>query len=203
VDHLTTPLVEWAVASRPLEAGVSGDAYIVHPLPGGALFGVVDGAGHGPAAAHSANEAIRALAADATHPLIALAKCHERLRASRGVVLMLAWVDSQSDSMAWIGIGTAQGVLLRGDPGSRPREHVLVGRVGVVGRQLPPLQARTITIAPGDVLVLATDGIHASFMNPAPRSGVPQRLADDILARHWGGTDDGLVLVVRYQGASS
>ena len=202
MDHLTTHLVEWAVASRPREPGVSGDAYIVHPLPGGALFGVVDGVGHGPAAADSANEAIRALVADATHPRIAIAKCHERLKAGRGVVLMLAWVDSQRDSMAWIGVGTVQGVLLRANPESRPREHVLVGRVGVLGRQLPSLEPRTLAIAPGDVLVLATDGIHADFMNPAPRSDVPQRLADDILARHWSGADDGMVLVVRYQGVS-
>ena len=203
MDRLTTPLVEWAVASRPLEPGVSGDAYIVHPLPSGALFAVVDGAGHGPAAATSANEAIRALAADAAHPLTALAKCHERLRASRGVVLMLAWVDSQRDTIAWVGVGTVQGMLLRGDPASRPREQILIGRVGVVGRQLPPLQPRTLAIAPGDVLVLATDGIHAAFMNPGPRSEIPQRLADDIMARHWSGVDDGLVLVVRYQGASA
>lgn len=201
MDRLTAPLVEWAVASRPLDPGGSGDAYLVHPLPGGALVGVVDGLGHGPAAAEAAREAIRILA-DATpdRPLAALTLCHERLRTTRGVVLTLAWMDSQRDSMTWLGVGNVQGLLL--GAGLRKRQETLVGRVGVVGRLLPQLHASVLSIAPGDLLVLATDGIRPGFMYPFSGDGPAQRVADDILEQHWSGADDGLVLVVRYKGGT-
>jgi serine/threonine protein phosphatase PrpC len=202
MDHLTAPRVEWGVAARAFEDGVSGDAHLVQALPAGALFGVVDGIGHGPAAAQAAREAIRLLAADPEHPVRAVGQCHERLKTTRGVVLMLAWLESPGDCLWWIGVGNAQGVLLSGDPEKRARQQTLIGRVGVVGRQLPPLRATQVPIASGDVLVLTTDGIRTSFTHTVSRHDTPQGVADDILERHWTRSDDGLVLVVRYQGAT-
>jgi phosphoserine phosphatase RsbX len=202
MDHLTIPRVEWGVASQALDGGVSGDAHMVHPLPGGALFAVIDGLGHGPAAAEASRAAIRSLTQDADHPVRAVAQCHERLKTTRGVVLMLAWIDGSGDLLSWLGVGNAQGMLQSGDPEQRTRPRTLVGRVGVVGRQLPPLQAAQLPISPGDVLVLATDGIHSNFMHPVSPQEPAQRVADEILEKHWSRTDDGLVLVVRYQGAA-
>jgi serine/threonine protein phosphatase PrpC len=201
MDHLTLPRVEWGVASRALET-VSGDAHLVQPLSGGALFAVVDGLGHGPAAAEAARAAIRSLEAWAEQPVRAVAECHERLKSTRGVVLMLAWLEGPSDSLSWLGVGNAQGVLQSGDPAQRLRQQTLVGRVGVVGRQLPPLHATRVPVAPGDVLVLATDGIRPNFMPAVVRHDPPQRVAEAILEQHWTRGDDGLVLVVRYQGTA-
>jgi len=201
MDHLTLPRVEWGVASRALET-VSGDAHLVQPLSGGALFAVVDGLGHGPPAAEAARAAIRSLEAWAEQPVRAVAECHERLKSTRGVVLMLAWLEGPGDSLSWLGVGNAQGVLQSGDPAQRLRQQTLVGRVGVVGRQLPPLHATRVPVAPGDVLVLATDGIRPNFMPAVVRDDPPQRVAEAILEQHWTRGDDGLVLVVRYQGAA-
>jgi negative regulator of sigma-B (phosphoserine phosphatase) len=202
MDYLTAPPVEWAVASRSLEPEASGDAYVVHPAPGGALFGVVDGLGHGPGAAAVAREAVRILSgAVAENPVAALRLCHERLRATRGVVMTLAWMDSERNSMTWLGVGNVQAILLHAGHDESAVTETLVGRRGIVGRLLPPLSAGIVAIAPGDLLVLATDGIRPSFMSPLLRSRPPRSLADDILARHWTGSDDALVLVVRYQGA--
>ena len=201
MDHLTLPRVEWGVASRALET-VSGDAHLVQPLTDGALFAVVDGLGHGPPAAEAARAAIRSLEAGAEQPVRAIAECHERLKSTRGVVLMLAWLEGSGDSLSWLGVGNAQGVLHSGEPG-KARQQTLVGRVGVVGRQLPPLHATRVPIAPGDVLVLATDGIRSNFMPAAILHDSPQRIAEEILEQHWTRGDDALVLVVRYQGATS
>jgi hypothetical protein len=52
------------------------------------------------------------------------------------------------------------------------------------------------------VLVLATDGIRPNFMPAVVRQDPPQRVAEAILEQHWTRGDDGLVLVVRYQGAA-
>jgi hypothetical protein len=52
-------------------------------------------------------------------------------------------------------------------------------------------------ICPGDLLVLATDGIRAGFAQGLALGDPPQQIADGILARHLKGNDDALVLVAR------
>ena len=203
MEPLTTAALEWAVASRGFESGVSGDAHIARLLPGGALFGVVDGLGHGPAAADAAREAVRHLSAcEVEDPIAVVRGCHERLRETRGVVLTLAWIDGTRDCMTWLGVGNVQGELLRGHADARPRRETLEGRGGIVGRLLPPLHAGVLPIAPGDLLVLATDGISPGPLEQVSPSDPVRRLADDLLARGWKGTDDALVLAVRYRGTS-
>jgi len=203
MERLTAPLVEWGVASSPLEPGESGDSHMVHTRPGGVLLGVVDGLGHGSAAAAASREAIRLLAdAEGGDPLAALRLAHEDLRATRGVVLALAWIDAPGDRMTWLAVGNVQGMLLRRH-GALPRREILVGRGGVVGRLLPPLQTRVVPISPGDVLILATDGIHPAFTHDVVWSDQPQRIADAILAGHRTGADDALVLAASVRGASA
>jgi len=55
-------------------------------------------------------------------------------------------------------------------------------------------------VAPGDTLVLATDGIQSGFADELAVDASPQQLADQILARSGKSTDDALVLVARYVG---
>jgi phosphoserine phosphatase RsbX len=55
-------------------------------------------------------------------------------------------------------------------------------------------------VGAGDTLVFATDGISGDFLADVSAREEPQRLADQILARHGKGTDDALVLVARYLG---
>lgn len=204
MEPLTTAAVEWAVASRGLESRVSGDAHIARFLPDGALFGVVDGLGHGPAAAEAAREAVRHLSVcEVDHPIAVVRGCHERLRESRGVVLTLAWIDGSRDCMTWLGVGNVQGELLRGNEGAVPRRETLIGRGGIVGRLLPPLDVGVLSIAPGDLLVLATDGIAPGPLEQLSALDPVQRIADSLLAQRWTGNDDALALVVRYRGTPS
>jgi phosphoserine phosphatase RsbX len=53
---------------------------------------------------------------------------------------------------------------------------------------------------PGDVLVLATDGVDAGFADSLELSGSSQTISERILADHWKPPDDALVIVVRYLG---
>jgi phosphoserine phosphatase RsbX len=92
-------------------------------------------------------------------------------------------------------------VLLPATP-ERAR-HDIGCRGGVVGYRLPPLKARTIPLHEGDLLVFATDGIHDDFMGAIQVERTPQMIADTVLAKCGKGTDDALVLVVRYLGAAS
>jgi negative regulator of sigma-B (phosphoserine phosphatase) len=92
------------------------------------------------------------------------------------------------------------GTLHRADRGVRPARESLPCRGGVAGYQLPSLRAASLLVAPGDTLVLATDGIGGSFNSESPLDRHPQEMADHIVARYGKETDDALALVVRYVG---
>jgi hypothetical protein len=195
-------LVEWAVANRALEGQtVSGDLHVVKSFGYGVLLAAIDGVGHGEEAASAACAAAEVLKKNAAESVISLAKrCHEGIAKTRGVVMTLASVNALDNTVTWLGIGNVEGRLLRAESdGSHPCEHVLL-RNGLVGLQLPPLHAGVLPLSPGDILVFATDGIHAGFdqeINPAESI---KQIADHIMERHFKGTDDALVLVSRYAG---
>lgn len=180
---------------------VSGDLHLVTPFPGGMLLAVVDGLGHGDAATTAAQAAVSILQAHAHERVISLAKrCHEALKLSRGVVMTVASLNTVDQSITWLGVGNVEGRLLRAkvDAGY-PSESVLL-RSGLIGLQLPPLQASVLPVAPGDLLVLATDGIRYGFDVRIRPGESPRQIADSILKEHFKGTDDALVLVARYLG---
>jgi phosphoserine phosphatase RsbX len=52
----------------------------------------------------------------------------------------------------------------------------------------------------GDVVVLATDGVGATFADSLDISGSPRAISERILAEHSKPLDDALVVAVRYLG---
>ena len=196
MEGRTPSLVEWTVAIRSL-GNESGDQYLVsRTADGGVLVAVVDGLGHGPEAASAAKTAIAVLEASGERELGArFLRCHERLRDTRGVVLSLALFAT--GSLTWLGVGNVDGVLLRS--GFSAPEQLLV-RGGVVGRRLPSLELSRLTVARGDTLILATDGVDHGFASDLGITFAAPPTAERILADHGKETDDALVLVVRYVG---
>lgn len=192
--------VEWGVASAVLPGETeSGDRHLVCATPKGMLIAAVDGLGHGADAAVAAQAAVDTLGQYAHEPFTKLLRrCHESLRLTRGAVMSLASINALESTMSWVGIGNVIGLLLRVDPRA-PRETLLL-RSGVVGAHLPPFQPDTVSLARGDVLVFATDGIGSDFVNSLNTDGPPQAIAERVLTRHLKGVDDALVLTVRYRG---
>jgi len=122
---------------------------------------------------------------------------HEKLRATRGVVLSLAFIDAEHGMMTWLGVGNVQGVLMRADAKKGGMQESLLLRAGVVGSQLPALQATVLPIVQGDTLFFATDGVRSDFSVTLSARENPQRAADRILEQYRSGNDDALVLVAR------
>ena len=181
--------------------GQSGDRHLVCCAGDGILIAAIDGIGHGEEAADAAEAAISILKANAEEPVISLVeRCHEGLRSTRGVVLSLASVDPVHGMMTWLGVGNVQVVLMRAGAKKGSVQEVLLLRGGVVGAQLPALQASVLPIAKGDTLVFVTDGIRGEFMDVFSALESPQRAADKILKQHCRGNDDALVFVVRLTG---
>jgi len=195
-------MVEYGVARFALPGhGESGDHHLVCCTQSGILVAAIDGLGHGEEAANAAKAAAAILRSASDKPIISLVeRCHEKLRATRGVVLSLAFIDAEHGMMTWLGVGNVQGVLMRADAKKGGMQESLLLRAGVVGSQLPALQATVLPIVQGDTLFFATDGVRSDFsVTLSPREN-PQRAADRILEQYRSGNDDALVLVARITG---
>ena len=195
-------MLEYGVAKFVLPGqGESGDHHLVCCNRNGILVAAIDGIGHGEEAANASKAAAALLRSCADQPIISLVeRCHERLRGTRGVVLSLAFIDSEHGMMTWLGVGNVQGVLMRAEAKKRNGQESLLLRAGVVGSQLPAVQATVLPIEQGDTLFFATDGVRSDFSVSLSARENPQRAADRILRQYRSGNDDALVLIVRLTG---
>jgi len=188
--------VDVDAAARPFAGEVEcGDQFCAVAKPGGVLVAVVDGLGHGPEAAEAARLACATLenAPDGQPPAALVERCHVALRRTRGAALCAALFPSAEACVDWIAVGNVEGMVLRG---SAARREAVLQRPGIVGHTLPRLQSTRLPVAPGDTLVLATDGVER---------GIAGRIdttvdADRLLERFATGTDDALILLARYTG---
>jgi negative regulator of sigma-B (phosphoserine phosphatase) len=190
--------LEWAVAYR-LVAGETdcGDKALVISSPPNSLIAVVDGVGHGSAAAYAAELAIDRLREHATDSLPSLiARCHDALQDTRGVAMGLASLGGSHGAMTWLGVGNVQGRLVPRDNTKRGASMMLTA--GIAGDRLPRLHPATLKIRRGDLLLLATDGLREGFADSLDPSGPVQDIADRILSEYHRPQDDGLLLVARY-----
>jgi len=201
MEPVSTGLVDWGAAELALPGEAeNGDRYIVRPFAGGVLAAVVDGLGHGHEAAEAARIAVATLEQCPCEPLPTLfRRCHERLRGTRGVVMSAASFRAGERTMLWLGVGNVEGLMKRATPGIASSERLLL-RGGLVGSYLPRLDVSLLPAHPGDVLIFASDGVRSSFADEEPQDLPAQKAADRLLAHHCRGTDDALVLVVRFLG---
>jgi phosphoserine phosphatase RsbX len=179
----------------------SGDLAVFAPSANGGLAAVIDGLGHGDAAADASDAAAQILKAHADEPVQRLLeRCHEELRRTRGAVITLARFDLGQRTMAWTGVGNVEARFVRSGDGPDARFDSPVVLGGVVGYNLPQVRVSTIPLEPGDAVVFATDGVAADFSVSLEPGVTAQELAERVLERHGKGTDDALSAVVRYLG---
>jgi serine/threonine protein phosphatase PrpC len=194
--------VEWSVAERTLPGqGLSGDGHVVIPRRDGMLAAVVDGLGHGSEAAAAAQAAIAVLKENPEKSVISLVEdCHRALHKSRGAVMTVVVFNMDENTLTALGIGNVETVLLRADPVMHPPCESVLLRGGLVGYQLPALHASVFPIQVNDLVVFATDGIRDNFYEQLNAADPVKPMAERILAQKFRGTDDGLVLAIRYMG---
>lgn len=165
----------------------------------GMLIAVMDGLGHGPAAAVASRCCASVLTTYAGEPLDTMVeRCHARLHGTRGVALSLCTLNENSSTWSWIGVGNVSCVLLRNGFGPRRERVFLVPSNGVVGALMAKPKVATHPASPGDVLILATDGIRIDFSYDLNTAGTPEGIAERVMQNHASGKDDALALVARY-----
>ena len=202
IEHETSALLDWAVAARPLAGhACSGDVAVVEAFEGGMLVAVIDGLGHGDAAAAVARIAEAALRQDAG-PSIAncLRTCHAALRGTRGAVAGVVSLSAVDRVLRWGGVGDVQGLLVRARPGTR---HTMPMTGGVLGDRLPRLRTGESPILPGDTLVLVSDGIGSGFAVDVFVAAPVRSIAVRLLERHGRVDDDAIALVARWRGGNA
>lgn len=198
--------LQWAVCASPYpRQRRSGDAFLVHGTDDRVVVAVVDGLGHGEEAADVAEQAVASVReAAGKAPVDCVTACHRDLRGSRGVALTVVAIDPLAGQLAWVAVGNVEAAVLRRGRNGQPMSRSTVPlRGGVVGDRLPPLRDSTASIAPGDLLLCATDGLAPAFLNSVDVSLAPPVLARRLHAAYARADDDSLVLVARRAAAPS
>jgi phosphoserine phosphatase RsbX len=198
--------IEWAAKARPRPGeNICGDRLIAVDVNGtGALVGVLDGLGHGAEAAAAAQRGVDVLRAARSEPLdVLVQRCHRALSGTRGAAMTLAHIDFRSDTLRWIGIGNVTADLVAKHPaGVEVRSSARLDG-GIVGYRIPEtLAPQQVPIRPGDLLLIASDGIVEDHLDEIDFSATSLAIADQILLKHAKDNDDALVLAARHRGAS-
>lgn len=189
--------IELATAARPYPGEtVSGDAVSVEQHGGIYRLAVIDGLGHGPAAADAARAATAALAANPEFgPVEVLACAHRAVAGTRGAAIAVAAIDVHQQRMIYAGLGNIDAHLLQ--RGRVQRLSTDRGILGVTHRRLHPL---SLDLERDWLLVMHSDGISARFDLSALLTEAghePRRLAEMLLLRWARTTDDATVAVIQ------
>lgn len=176
-----------------------GDAWTSADDPGGRALLIVDGLGHGPAAADAAAAAVRLFHAgprSAPHHMLDL--LHAGLRSTRGAAAAIATIDQRRRELRFAGIGNISGRLLSGG-GSRS----LVSHNGTVGHQMRSAQEFVYSWEDDTILVLHSDGLASHWkLDRYPGLGRqdPALIGAVLYRDHSRRRDDVSVVVCRLSG---
>jgi serine phosphatase RsbU (regulator of sigma subunit) len=198
--------IEWAGKARPRPGeNTCGDRLLAVDVNGtGALLGVLDGLGHGVEAAEASKRGVEVLQAACAEPLeVLVQRCHRALSGTRGATMTLVHIDFRSDKLSWVGIGNVTADLVAKHPGGVEVRSSARLAGGIVGYRVPDtLTPQEVPIRPGDLLVIASDGIVEGHLDDIDFSASSLAIADKILRTHAKDNDDALVLAARHRGAS-
>jgi hypothetical protein len=177
---------------------VSGDAGACWELPTRRVMALADGLGHGPHAHHAATLAMDCIAAHLHLGCAEIfAACHERLLNSRGAVLAVAVIDLASNVMSLGSVGNIRSQVL-----TASRVVRLGAGRGIVGASHAWTEPDQVTLSPGDVVVMFSDGVEEDAVVRAcyTDATVTQQEAARRVLHQWGrDDDDASVLIYKHQ----
>jgi phosphoserine phosphatase RsbX len=199
--------IEWATAGRPRPGEhVCGDQSIAVGIDDeAALFGVLDGLGHGPAAANAATAAVEALKnARGERVEVLVQLCHRVLGGTRGAAMTLARINFEAGQLCWTGVGNVTANLVaKSASGIHVRSSARLA-AGIVGYRIPEISpAQVIPIRTGDLLIIVSDGIAEDHLDHIDFAAPATVIAEQILGKHAKESDDAMVLAARHRGAST
>jgi anti-sigma regulatory factor (Ser/Thr protein kinase) len=175
---------------------VSGDAWADEPRVDGVAILVVDGLGHGPAAAAASAAALEAFRhARWQPPARRLEAIHGAMRGTRGGAVAVADIDRTSGRVCFAGVGNVGAAVVNGDT---PRW--LMSHNGTLGHSVRRIDEVSAPWPARGLLVMYTDGL-ATPREIAAYPGLMERHPSLVAGVLWRdlarGRDDATVVVAR------
>lgn len=195
------------MAHRPLLIGAATRAHPHEVVNGdrvqleqhGAIhrIAVIDGLGHGPAAAAASALAVDTLAAipGADVPS-SIRACHAALKDTRGAALSVIRIDLDAGRMTFAGLGNVEGVLAW--PGGK---HSLIPQRGIAGAIAPRIQEIDEDLPDSFIIMLCTDGIRTGVRSDLQFGPIvsAEAFANELLTAWGRDADDAAVVVASRQ----
>ncbi len=190
--------LEYAKVVRPhLYEHVSGDTAVVREQDHLVLAAIADVLGHGPEAHEVAVQIEKFLMAHWDDSVVSLMdQLHEHLKGSRGAGAGLCLVDRRSGLLRYTGIGNT--VIRRFGSG----EARLLSHAGIVGGNRRSPSEEQMTLTPGDVVLLYTDGVKDRFElqdYPQLLHHTAESIARTVVQRFGKDHDDASCIALRYE----
>jgi hypothetical protein len=175
---------------------VCGDAWEI--LHGSKIctITVIDGLGHGIDANNAAQEAVRAVEANAQKSVQQkLELAHGALRHTRGAAMAVAEIDQDSGHIAFAGVGNIVGATA-----SARALRRMVSFDGTLGHEVHRIREFEYLLEPGHVLVMHSDGLRSHWkfdLYPDLLLRDPLLIAGVLYRDYFRGHDDVTVVVAR------
>ena len=190
--------LEYAQVNRPhYYEHVSGDAAVLRENGNLLLAAIVDVLGHGSEAHEVAVEAEKFLKAHWNDSVLSLMdSLQKHLAGTRGAGAGLCLVDRRSGLLRYAGIGNT---VIRRFGCSEVR---LLSRAGIVGGSRRTPKEEQMTLTPGDVVLLYTDGVRDRFQlqdYPQLLHHTAEAIAMTIIQRFGKQHDDATCIALRYE----
>lgn len=189
--------VDYGVVCLPLPSEQAcGDAWSVRQDKRAASFMVVDGLGHGPAAALAAQYATETFEArTALAPADMIDAMHVALRPTRGAALAVSTLRFDTGEMRFAGVGNISACL---EINGAPKQFI--SHNGIVGHNVRKVQEFVLPCQDGALYVMNSDGLGRQWNIDAYR-GLrlchPALIAGVLYRDFSRGRDDVTVLVAR------
>lgn len=193
----TPPRLVTAGISIPKPGQIEdGDAWTAVVGRDVATIAVIDGLGHGPAAATASATAARVIVdrVDRTLEEVML-DVHGALRPTRGAAVGIARIHASLGRVDFIGSGNIAGTIAAEDVSRK-----MVSMPGIAGHEMRKLQIFSYPWTASSVLVLHSDGISANWnleQYPGLMQHEPALIGAVLYRDHCRGNDDATVVVAK------
>ena len=173
-----------------------GDGWSIRQSAHRARLMIIDGSGHGPAAAAAARAGMDAFQASSELTLERTAEAlHRALMPTRGGVLAIADCDLAAGFVSYVGIGNISGAIVE-----NAVAHRMISQNGTAGRSAPRIRSFTYPFTHPPTLILHSDGLTAKWdiaSYPGLSEAHPSLIAAVFYRDFQRGRDDATVVVMR------
>lgn len=116
--------------------------------------------------------------------------CHETLKGGRGAALALIWMNAEDLWMTWASVGDVEG-----NAGPNTHKAAITQIGGTLGITFDRLIPQSHRLAPGDLIILTTDGVLRDYATKVALNQSAEQTAMQIL-REFRRPQDDLAMVI-------